>query len=440
MNFQDIARRRVFLLFAPIAVGLVVLILLVSNQQQPNKNDEHEPVRAVRFVTANNLDLVPVAEGYGPVEPARVWRAVAQVSGRIIEIHPLLNNGEILPAGTPLFRIDPVDYELALAKARAELAELGVKEKNTKSSIAIEQRNLILAQREMERIKQLVGKGTTSQSNADASERTVLAAKASVQNLLNTLSLIPAQHSLIEAKVSQAERDLAHTRVSAPFNMRVAALAIEADQYVGKGERLFEGDAVDRVEVVAQVAMSSLRNLFIGLADMPADIPRMNEKVVEFAGFRPKIRLDMGNHVAEWEAEFVRISDRVDPKTRTIGIVVAVDRPMQKIKPGYRPPLSKGMFVQVLLRGRTQPGRIAVPRSAIRDGKVHLIDGDNRLRTEVVEVLFNQGMLSVIGSGVVAGDRIVVSDPTPAVAGMLLQPVADPMLQQQLRSAAGEHQ
>jgi hypothetical protein len=36
----------------------------------------------------------------------------------MIETHPRFRNGEILPAGTRLFRIDPVDYELPLAQAQ----------------------------------------------------------------------------------------------------------------------------------------------------------------------------------------------------------------------------------------------------------------------------------------------------------------------------------
>ena len=79
------------------------------------------------------------------MQPERVWATVAEVAGRIVEVHPRLRNSEIIPAGTLLFRIDPVDYELALAKATAEIAELDVQESNARGSLEIEQRNLSAA-------------------------------------------------------------------------------------------------------------------------------------------------------------------------------------------------------------------------------------------------------------------------------------------------------
>ena len=87
-------------------------------------------------------------EAYGSAQPARVWTAVAQLAGRVVYAHPRLRNGGLIPADTELVRIDPVDYELNLAQARAELAELGVQESNTNASLVIEERSVILAERE----------------------------------------------------------------------------------------------------------------------------------------------------------------------------------------------------------------------------------------------------------------------------------------------------
>ena len=248
--------------------------------------------------------------------------------------------------------------------------------------------------------------------------------------------MLPTQQRLLEAKLAQAERDLANTMVSAPFNLRIADLAVEKDQYVGIGQTLFRGDSVDRVEVVAQVAMSALRNLFTGRNGPVPAIAEMDAKLPDFTGFRPLIRMDMGSQTAEWEAEFVRFSDQVDPHTRTIGVVIGVDGPLQKAIPGQRPPLSKGMFVQVVINGHTQPDRIVVPRSAIREGQVYVVGDDQRLQARPVDVLFSQGPLSVIAAGVQAGERLVVSDLVPAVPGMLLDAVPDEAMQAQMLTAA----
>ncbi len=436
MNNLKQSRWRALWVLPPLAIGILVVVFMASGKKPPTKTEHGEPSQSVRVIEAQLLDLVPEAKGYGEVEPGKVWAAVAQVAGRVIETYPNLRDGEIVPAGTPLFRIDPVDYELKLAQATAELAELDVQEQNAMSSLAIDQSNLRLAQREKERISKLSNKGTASQSDVDNAERTTLSARTAVQNTQNILALIPTQRRLLESKVSQAERDLANTAVNAPFNLRIANLAVEKDQYVGIGQTLFEGDAVERVEIVAQVAISSLRNLFVGREEPVPAISDLQAGLQDFTGFRPLVRMDMGNEMAEWEARFIRFSDQVDPQTRTIGVVVSVDNPFSKVIPGKRPPLTKGMFVQVVIRGHIQSNRLLLPRSAIRAGKVYVVGDDLRLQVRPVTILFSQGQVSVITGGIEPADQVVVSDLIPAVEGMLLSPVPDEALQKQIQASA----
>jgi multidrug resistance efflux pump len=92
----------------------------------------------------------------------------------------------------------------------------------------------------------------------------MLATRSATQNLQNTLSVIPSQRRLLQARADRSARDLKYTRIAAPFDTRLAELSVEADQYVGVGQGLFQGDAVDRVEIKPQVAMSALRRLFLG--------------------------------------------------------------------------------------------------------------------------------------------------------------------------------
>ncbi|MCB1773826.1 MAG: efflux RND transporter periplasmic adaptor subunit [Gammaproteobacteria bacterium] len=436
MHTERPSRWRALWVLPPIAVGVAVVMFMAGGRQPPTKVVADPPSQQVRVIEVPSVELIPYANGYGTVQPEKVWAAVAEVPGRVVETYARLRDGETVGAGTQLFRIDPTDIELQLAQAEAELAELEVQETNARASLDIDQRNLALAQRESRRIAKLSTQGTASQSDVDNAERTMLNARTAVQNTENSLALFPTQRRLLEARLAQAQRDLANTTVHAPFDLRIADLAVEKDQYVGVGQTLFRGDAVQRVEITAQVAISSLRHLFAdrdqpipSIADMPANMKG-------FTGFRPLVRMDLGDQVAEWEAEFVRFSDEVDPQTRTIGVVVAVDNPLQKAIPGLRPPLSKGMFVQVIIRGHAQANRLVVPRNAIRNGHVYVVDDDNRLQTRTVGVRFNLGAISIIEHGLQAGTRVVVGDLVPAVDGMRLQPVADEATQQALAAAA----
>ena len=437
MNTASSYRWRMLWVLPPIAIGIAVLVFMVGNRQPPAAAERSETSQPVRVVDAQKLDLIPVAEGYGEVRPEKVWAAVAQVAGRVVETFPSLRNGEVVTAGTLLFRIDPVDYELQVAEAKAQLAELEVQAQNALASLEINRRNLRLAEREKDRIARLTEQGTASRSDVDNAERSMLDARTAVQNSENTLALIPTQRRLLEARLAQAERDLANTEVKAPFDLRIADLAVEKDQYVGIGQTLFSGDAIGRVEITAQVAMSSLRNLLIDLNHPIPSIAEMDTRLATFTGFRPQIRMDMGNHIAEWDAEFVRFSDEVDPQTRTIGVVIAVDDPLSQAIPGQRPLLSKGMFVQVLIRGHTQADRTVLPRSALRGGKVYVINAEQRLEIRPIEILFHQQSISVVADGVAAGEQVVLSDLIPANPGMLLEPVDDQAALTQMLTDAG---
>lgn len=434
--FAVFAKR--LLILPPVLLGIAILYWQAREREAPTLRPNTEIAHSVRIIDVSATLLRPSAEGFGSVQPARVWSAVAEVAGRVVEIHPELRNGVILPAGSPLLRIDPADYELAIAQSRAQMAELEVQESNARASLEIEQRTLALVERESERINKLVAQGTLSKNEADSATRNVLNARAKVQNLRNTLALIPAQRNNLQTHVARAERDLQQTHMVAPFAMRVAALAVEKDQFVSTGQTLFEGDSIDRVEVLAQFPMAQISNLVIGRTDLHLDVTRSSSQLSELIDFRPTVLLDTGQHIAQWEATFVRINDSIDPQTRTVGIIVAVDDPFGQVIPGLRPPLSKGMFVRVLMRGREQPKRILVPRSAIHnDSVVYIADSNNRLQQRSVEVAFQQADFSVINSGLQVGDRLILSDLVPVVEGMLLRPQLDADMNARIK-ATGE--
>ncbi|MGM0584405.1 MAG: efflux RND transporter periplasmic adaptor subunit, partial [Pseudomonadota bacterium] len=139
---------------------------------------------------------------------------------------------------------------------------------------------------------------------------------------------------------------------------------------------------------------------------------------------------------ASWEAEVRRISDVMDPETRSIGIMVSVPDPYGQVVPGQRPPLIKGMFVRVILTGPPVEDVILLPRASIREGRALVIDPDNRLRLREVEVAYEDGDLAVIVGGLEPGARVVTSDVAPVIEGRLLAPERDEDTEARLQAAA----
>jgi membrane fusion protein, multidrug efflux system len=133
------------------------------------------------------------------------------------------------------------------------------------------------------------------------------------------------------------------------------------------------------------------------------------------------------------------MSEIVDPSTRTVGVIIEVDRPYDRVVPGQVPPLVKSMFVEVELRGRATAPVAVIPRVALRANRVYVVGEDQRLEARVVEVAFVQGAVGVIASGLAGGEQVVVSDLVPAMEGMRLVPTHDDdLLLQVTREATGK--
>ncbi|MGI9408405.1 MAG: efflux RND transporter periplasmic adaptor subunit, partial [Hyphomicrobiaceae bacterium] len=430
------------LFIPPILIGLAVLYFMASGRSAPERKPPEENARVVRTITVEPVQLVPRVTGFGSVYPGTVWTGIAQVSGEVVYVHPRLKNGTILPAGTEIIRISPADFTIAISQAQAnirsaeaKLAELEVSQANSTDLLTIEKRGLELHETELARKQGLVKRQVVAQSVVDLEHRDTLAQRKRVQDLENTLRLLPTQRrvqqeqiAINKAQLQSAELNLARTRIKLPFDARIGDVKVESGQFAQTGSTLVTADSVDVAEVEAQIPTSQFRAMV--QASAPSNVaggitPQSVSKIIKAIGFEATVRLHSGDDIVEWPARFARISDTVDPKTRTIGAIVAVDDAYAKAAPGQRPPLSKGMFVEIEIRTRAKGQSIVVPRSALHDDRLYVVDADDRLELRPVTTGLAQGNLVVIASGINPGERIVVSDLVPAIAGMLLKPRTD---------------
>lgn len=441
---------RKILILPPVLAGVALLVFFVRGGSEPEREPPIEKARPVSVITVPSVDFVPRAIGYGNVQPGRSWEAVAEVSGRIVSKHVLLESGELTPAGLEVLRIDPGDYQLAVEStkstirgAEAQITELDVREQNARQSLQIEQRSLVLAEKDLERKRTLLKRGSIAQAAVDEAERTVLTRRQAVQGHKSLLALIPAEREVLQANLSlyqaelrQAERNLERTRIVTPFDGRVAAVNVEERQFAAAGQILAIIDGVDTAEVAAQIPLERVRYLFEA-SDMSAGDIELEDmgSVFEQLDLTATVRLQTGDLEVTWDARFARIRETIDPATRTVGVVVAVDNPYRQARAGRRPPLAKNMYVEVELSGAPVKGSVVIPRAALHDGMVYLLNADNRLQRHPVTVGISQGGLATITGGLKAGDRIVTGDLVPAIDLMLLIPVDDP---DELRSLMDE--
>ncbi|NNE20994.1 MAG: efflux RND transporter periplasmic adaptor subunit [Rhizobiales bacterium] len=444
---------RKLLFIPPILIGIAVLYFMASGRDAPERKPPQERARAVRVITAEPVRLVPRVTGFGSIYPGTVWSATAQVSGEVIYVDPQLKKGAILPKGTEIVRISPADFELAISQAEAnirsaeaKLAELTVTEANTADLLKIEQQGMELREAELKRKQELFAQGTVAQSALQLEQRETVAQRKKLQDLKNTLRLLPTQRevqkeqiAVSKAQLASAKLDLRRTRIKLPFDAKIAEVNVEANQFVQTGGKIVTADSLDVAEVEAQIPISQFRDMVH--AGLPAGLPdgitaQTIAKVVDEIGFAATVRLRAGDDVIEWPARFARVSDTIDPKTRTIGAIVTVDDAYAKATPGDRPPLTKGMFVEIEIRTKARDDKLVVPRAALHEGKLYVVNTEKRLEIREVKTGLAQGDLIVIDEGLTSGDTVVVSDLIPAVEGMLLRPQTDDEVLAELKAEA----
>ncbi|HVL59238.1 MAG TPA: efflux RND transporter periplasmic adaptor subunit, partial [Burkholderiaceae bacterium] len=142
-------------------------------------------------MTAIRVDSseVPVLiDAVGRSEGAREVEVRGRVTG-IIEKR-LYREGEPIQAGAPMFEIDRAPFEIALAQARATLAQ--------------ERSRNEQATREAERLRQLVAQRAISQREYDDATTALKSSSAALQAAL--------------ARVREAELNLSYTVVTAPIS------------------------------------------------------------------------------------------------------------------------------------------------------------------------------------------------------------------------------
>lgn len=430
-------RLSVLWILPPIAAGVAAAIWFVTNAPAPARSQTPAPGLAVHVETVAARKLRPVARGWGNIRASETWTAIAEVRGQIVWRHADLESGAMIAAGTEVIRIDPGDYDLAISQAEADLASLAAESRqiaaeaeNTARVREIEQARLVISESDLIRVRDLVAQGAAAQTRADETERALLQVRRAVAELQNSLALIPARQARIEAQTARtqaaldrARRDLAHTSVTTPIDIRIADVPVERFQVVAVGQPLLSGNGITAAEVVVQVPIEGFRRLIAPGQGIDNALAALAEG--PFAAIGVELRL-VADPAQVWQGAVTRIEGALDPRARTVPVVVEIADPYLGALPPLRLPLVPNMRVTVSLRGPEMAQAIAIPQAALHGDLVYLAGDDDRLELRPVTVAFRQDGIAVISDGLAIGDRIVTDDIAPAIPGMALTPVEAP--------------
>ncbi|MEZ9364284.1 efflux RND transporter periplasmic adaptor subunit [Vibrio sp. 10N.286.49.E11] len=423
---------RKLLFFPALAVGVIGLVAAINLKPDLPTKPAGDRARLVDTVSLEQQLIAPLAVGFGKVVPKVEWKAIAEVTGQIVYRHPDLEKGQVIPAGTVVLKVDPLDYELKLIQAEADLkssqtslAKLNQEEDNLNQTLKIEKNRLVISNKELQRKQDLRKKGLTSQSDVDLQKQSALSQQKLVLDIANQIALMPDEKRVAQAvikvnvsKVKEAQRSLDKTTVTLPRAMRVAQVYIEQNQVVNLQQEMFIAHGIDVMEVEAQLSIHDMQTLASSFNQFPRDaagIPNPYE-----APIKASIQLNSGNLNLSWPAKVARISETVDENQATAGIILEIAQDYSQLQPDSATPLVNGMFVKAEIEGVANLSWV-VPERALHGDKVYLMDDNQRLQVVNVEVLYRRDNQVVVSGELQTGDKLVLNDVLPAIEGMLLR-------------------
>lgn len=379
-----------------LAIGVGAFLYLLATKERAGGESEPVAGRVVRAFQARQATHRMAITAYGTSRAAEVWTAIAEVKGRITDLHPLFEPGEIFneeEEGKLLVGIDPTDYELAEERLAAEvrakekqLAEHDQNEENLRAILKLQQRQLELARSEYERQWAAYQRDAVTESVLEQAQDAYVRAQTAVQQTRNSLALIPVERELTRAMLdaaraalAQAKQDLEDTRILVPQPMRCATKSVELHQYVREGEALGTFFALDMAEVVAMIETRKMQSLFPEGPDAfkqqgPFNLvtgPEVKNLLRELR-IPVEVRWAVGEMPSVRYGRVARIGSSLDPDTRTVPIIIEVPDPYTDVIPGKKPPLVPGVFCEVTIYGDTLSGVYVIPREALRDNRVYV--------------------------------------------------------------------
>jgi len=416
------------ILFRLVVSEIVILLIFIGSAagfaylkaQKPKvqtKDIKVAPTNVDAFQAAPVV-FQEILTAYGTARPDREVIVAAQVTGEIIELHPRLRVGESVRSeqsvvsstaptrhdeGDVMLRIDPRDYQERVDQSQnrirestQEIEQLQQQQKNADRQLEKAREDLETLTEGHKRIEKLIARKAGSPADLNRSLLELRRYEDTIINLENQLALFPHQIATAEERLAtsrsefdRATNDLQKTWVYPPFNGFLSDVTAEQGLFVRAGEPLFRITDPDIIEIPVAVGLDDWQQI-------AGSVRSGEEAGVELA---PGETAD-----PVWTGTIARVAPEADPQSRTIQVFVEVDNARQSR------PLLPGTFVHARIRGRVFHDQIVVPRTAIFNDDVFVIDSDNKARRIPIRTGRRLRSLVVIEEGLRGEERIATTN------------------------------
>ncbi len=319
---------------------------------------EVKAMQVIKRDTPINYEFV------GQVQSKDEVKILSKVSGNIVA--KMVNGGDIVYKGQPLFRVDNKQYRSAINSARATLGKA--------------QATLNNSQKDVERYEKLAAIKGVAQQTADAQVAQAEEDAATVD--------------VSRASLQQAQEDEQDTLILSPVDGRIDVNDVSIGAYVVAGSTTMATvSSLDPVWV--QFNMSE--NEYLTFAQLGNGTLPSN--------FKDNLKLTLSNG-AEYPlvGHIEQIDKGISTTTGTITLKAAFSNPQRLLMPG--------MFARIVAQGTVHQGALLIPQRAVKavleKAFVTVVTEDDKAESREVKLGDKVGNLWLVEDGLTADDRVVV--------------------------------
>lgn len=347
--------------------SIIALTASLAGCGQPAGGPPPMPPAQVNVVTVEPKDVPVTYEYVAQTAGYREVEVRARVQGIMLKRN--YTEGAAVKQGESLFTIDPAPFKVAVERAEAD--------------VGVAQARAEQAKRDMTRLKPVFEAKAASQKDYD--------------DAVSAANIAAAELKSAQARLNEAKLNLDYTRVESPVSGVASRAAVSEGTLVsGPNVLLTTVTQVDPMYVYFGIPdrenLAIRQDVEAGRLKLPAD-----------RKFRASVKLADGT--AYRTTGTLGFTDvRVNTQTGTTEARAQFANPNGVLRAGE--------FVRVVLQGAMRPGAIVVPQRAVLEspkGKfVYVVNAESKAEPRPVEVGGWAGDGWVIGSGVQAGDRVIV--------------------------------
>jgi membrane fusion protein (multidrug efflux system) len=428
--------RRLAGVLADACVALAVGISAVGcNQKGADKAPTAPPPpQAVTVAEAARADVPIWGDFVARTTADEEVELRARVEGFLEKVN--FDTGDHVEAGQVVFEIEKSRYlagvqaqtaRLAKAESDLYLAQKQVRVLEARAAVAQNEANLLKAKQDVERLRPLVAQRAVAQQDLDAaiaaesvSQAGVEAARAQLRNaeLTSDAYIRVAEAEVLAAKaaLNAAELDLGYTTIRAPISGSIGKRDVDPGNLVGRGESTLLATIVDTDPIVARFTISE--SDYLRLRKQAGD---SRHAATRRAALRFQLVLTDGSKYPE-EGTIGRVESSVDVETSTLAVEADFPNPTGLLKPGQ--------FGRVLVVLEQRVGAIVIPQRCVKEiqgAQVVLVVGSgDKVAMRTITITDRTQDSFVVGSGLEAGERVIVEGHAKVRPGLVVVPMPAP--------------